>query len=205
MARSRKCNKRPARRWKSLLYSPRLSQDAYESSGVPPIVADLLYYMHQAYYAYKPSVKPDNWDATNPMPPPHKGDLSVEGPDDFKMPATPVIVGLSSWYTGYNKYTGNIDMDYTLNNNAEWLANAGAHQLFHAIENQIYNIVQMSVLASNKEWWLESTCEYAATKLARKGRFIPEIKAQEWMGSGLYSNSNEMNKRTCYFLDYLTQ
>jgi hypothetical protein len=153
--------------------------DAYDAwPDVPRMVLDLVMYLEKAYVAYR--------DA------------------GFKMPDVPIDVdigpGIVSGDDARNGFSEIISMGFN-NINPQQLFNSSAHELFHAVQNMYYWDTGMHTFA-RREWWLDMTCEYACTKVARGAELIKPIDPAFFEKPLILSDSDH-GQRAAHFLDYL--
>ncbi|GEM_PF-7004564 len=149
-----------------------------EWPDVPRMVLDLVMYLEKAYVAYR--------DA------------------GFKMPPVPIVVdigpGIVSDSDARNSFSEIISMGFN-NISPQQLFNSSAHELFHAVQNMYYWDTEMHA-AAGREWWLDMTAEYAASKVARGAELVKSIHPTFFEEPFTLSES-EHGQRCAHFLDYL--
>lgn len=106
---------------------------------------DVSSYLEQAYAAYAPA--------------PNK--------PGFRMPSgqTHAFVDKDTLESQRSGLTGNIYFAMT-HDSAETLMHEAAHELFHVVQNQYYNVYGMGW----RGWWTEATADYAAYQVVWNGR-----------------------------------
>jgi hypothetical protein len=109
-----------------------------------------------------------------------------------------------------DKFSGNIYIPYKTTYGPEGVRLMTGHEVFHAVQARYYTMAGMDDLAfflTSRRWWIESTAEYAAARVAWKrelpgmgGAIIPR-----YLETSLTSSDRDHAYNTAWFIEFLVK
>ena len=109
-----------------------------------------------------------------------------------------------------NKLTGDISIPYKTTYAPSGVKLMTAHEVFHAVQARYYTMAGLDNLAfflTTRRWWMESTAEYAAARIAWKAG-LPGMGGTinpRYLEESLLSSDRDHAYNTAWFIEFLVK
>lgn len=165
------------------VWQERTKKTNYVEEGTPYYIKDLGSYLEEAWLKYILA--------------------------DFEMPKSEyhMVVKVDSVVsevfgaTAYDKVNERIHVNTSQAFKPGTLKLATAHEIFHAIQNQYFNMAQMSL----RKWWIEATAEYTGWMIVWEGKSDLPPRINSYLQKSITDGDNEHAYATAYFIDHLVK
>ncbi len=164
-----------------------LKDSDFPHRHTPYYIQSMGDYLEKAYYVYSD---------------PEKGfkKISDESHIVVKVDSLYAKIGASS----YDKIWERLHILTAENFHPEKLKLTTAHELFHRVQHEYYNIAQMAI--PWRKWWLESSAEYASWGIVWKDdNSVKPFIGNDFLRTSIASTDDKHEYYTSHFLDFLVK